>query len=165
MDDLNAMIGSILGDPAKMEQLRSVAESLGVNTGGGPPATQGNAPSGGQGIDPAAIASLLKSFGGGNPNGANTNNGDTNSGDAGGGAIGGGGTLDAVSKIAGIMGTFNQSDKNVDLMRSLKPHFSSTRAGRIDDAVRIMQLLRAWPALRDSGLLGNLGGLFGGGQK
>lgn len=52
MDDLNSTISSILGDPSKMEQLRQVAQSLGINTGGAeqsPPAG-GEQPSGG-GID------------------------------------------------------------------------------------------------------------------
>ncbi len=163
MDDLNSTISSILGDPNKMEQLRQVAQSLGINTGGteqAPPAGGQQASSGG--IDPGAIASILQNFqnAGGGSSGGNTaaasagNTGNT-----------GASNLDAVSKIAGIMGTFNQSDKNIDLLRSLKPHFSETRAGRIDDAVRIMQLMRAWPALRDSGLLSGLGNLFGGGRR
>ena len=43
MDDLNSTISSILGDPQKMEQLRAVAQSLGIDTGaagapGGQPA-------------------------------------------------------------------------------------------------------------------------------
>ena len=33
VDDLNSTISSILGDPSKMEQLRQVAQSLGINTG------------------------------------------------------------------------------------------------------------------------------------
>ena len=143
-----------------MEQLRQVAQSLGINTGGAeqsPPAG-GEQPSGG-GIDPGAIASILQNFQNAGGNSAAANAG--NAGSAGTGAP----NLDAVSKIAGIMGAFNQSDKNIDLLRSLKPHFSETRAGRIDDAVRIMQLMRAWPALRDSGLLSGLGSLLGGGRR
>lgn len=37
LDDLNSVISSILGDPQKMEQLRNVAQSLGMNPGGSPP--------------------------------------------------------------------------------------------------------------------------------
>lgn len=173
MDDLNSTISSILGDPNKMEQLRAVAESLGMNTGGGAPPlaspqpqpqmqTQNQASAGG-GIDPAAIASIVQNFqtmmGGGGAAAAPQNNASAPS------------TsmqmpnMGTISKVAEIMGTYNKSDKNVDLLRSLRPHFSTARAGRIDDAVRIMQLMRAWPALRDSGLLGSLGNLFGGGGE
>jgi len=49
--------------------------------------------------------------------------------------------------------TFSQSDPNTELLRALKPHFSPERARRVDDAVRILQLLRLLPLLRDSGLL------------
>lgn len=170
MDDLNSTLGAILNDPDKMAQLRAVAESLGLNPGGGapsPPPQQNTAPAGGQGgsggnggIDPAAIASILQNF--------------QNAGNTGGGGSASGNSpvnLGAIAKITEVLSTFNQADKNVDLLRTLKPHFSPARASRIDDAVRIMQLLRAWPALRDSGLLsslgnlGNLGNLFGGGRR
>ncbi len=161
MDDLNSTLNSILGDPNKMEQLRQVAQSLGLNPGGAPPPTQDTnaAPQqNNSSFDPAAIASILQNFqnatGAGQSAAPANNNGNN---------TGGFPNLEGLSKIAGILGTFNQSDKNVDLLRSLKPHFSPARAGRIDDAVRIMQLMRAWPALRDSGLLGSLGNLFGGG--
>ena len=72
MDDLNAMIGSILNDPQKMEQLRAVAQSLGMapnggggnaaaNTGQQPAANNASTPAQG-GIDPAAIAQILQNF-------------------------------------------------------------------------------------------------------
>lgn len=167
MDDLNSTLNSILGDPNKMEQLRQVAQSLGLNPGGAPPPAQDANPApppqnNSGGFDPAAIASILQNFqnaAGGQQAAPANNNNSNNSG------TGGFPNLEGLSKIAGILGTFNQSDKNVDLLRSLKPHFSPARAGRIDDAVRIMQLMRAWPALRDSGLLGSLGNLFGGGSR
>lgn len=100
-----------------------------------------------------AIASILQNF-------QNAGNGG-----AGGAASGTGATPDlgAISKLTGILNSFNQSDKNVELLRALKPHFSPARASKIDDAVRIMQLIHAWPSVRDSGLLGSLGNLFSGG--
>lgn len=183
MDDLNSTLGAILSDPSKMAQLRAVAESLGLNPGGGapsPPPQQTTAPAGGGnsgnsnsngGIDASAIASILQNF----QNAGNSGAG----GDASSSAnpqI----NLGGIAKITELLSTFNQTDKNVELLRTLKPHFSATRASRIDDAVRIMQLLKAWPALRDSGLLsslgnlgnlgslgnlGNLGNLFGGGRR
>ena len=79
----------------------------------------------------------------------------------------GGLNLGALSALGGILGGLNgnggSGDKNVQLLRALQPHISASRAGRIDDAVRIMQLMSAWPAIRDSGLLGSLGNLFSGG--
>lgn len=75
MDDLNSTLSAILGDPAKMEQLRQVAQSLGIGPGTGAPGAGASdagaanaAPAGGQsngqggGIDPNAIASILQNF-------------------------------------------------------------------------------------------------------
>lgn len=84
---------------------------------------------------------------------------------AGGGAGGGMPDLGSIGKLAGVLGTMNQPDKNIDLLQALKPHFSPERAGKIDGAVRLMRLMHAWPAVRDSGLLGSLGNLFSGGGK
>ena len=76
----------------------------------------------------------------------------------------GGFNLGMLAKIQEILSSFNSDDKNTQLLRALKPHISENRAGRIDDAVRIMQLIRAWPAVKDSGLLNNiLGNILGGG--
>lgn len=166
MEDLNAAISSILGDPQKMEQLRGIAQSLGMNppsagggetSGGGQPAAVPQAPQGG-GFDPAAFASILQGLQGMAGGGAGATSGAVNAASAA-GAQTGGLNIGMITKIGEIMQTFNQNDKNVDLLRTLRPHISTGRAGKIDDAIRIMQLLRAWPAIRDSGLLSNLGGL------
>ncbi|NBI79115.1 hypothetical protein D3Z39_09565 [Anaerotruncus colihominis] len=164
VDDLNSTLSAILGDPAKMEQLRQVAQSLGIGPGTGapdagaanaaPPASGGQSGGQGGGIDPNAIASILQNF--------------QNAGNGGTAAASGAGAmpdLGAISKLSGILNSFNQSDKNVELLRALKPHFSPARASKIDDAVRIMQLIHAWPSVRDSGLLGSLGNLFSGGNR
>ena len=183
MDDLNSTLGAILSDPNKMAQLRAVAESLGLNPDGGAPPSQpaqngspaagsdsgnsgdGSSPNTNQtgGIDPASIASILQNFqsavGGNAGNTPQGNSGNTSPGNA---ATDPG----AVAKITQVISAFNnKNDKNVELMHSLKPHFSPARASRVDDAIRIMQVLRAWPVLRESGLLGNLTNLFGGGRR
>ena len=199
LDDLNSVISSILGDPQKMEQLRNVAQSLGMNPGGSPP---------GQGFGSNGAPPNMNNMnmnmnpnmgqqgnnGNGNPpsNYNNENNGPAanfmnnpapppnmnqpvNNGPAmnqpqnNGNPLGwlGGLNLGALSALGGILGGLNgnggSGDKNVQLLRALQPHISASRAGRSDDAVRIMQLMSAWPAIRDSGLLGSLGNLFSGG--
>jgi len=57
-------------------------------------------------------------------------------------------TLQILQQAAGV---FSQNDANTDLLRALKPHFSPERAARVDDAVRILQLLRLLPVLSASG--------------
>ena len=120
----------------------------GGNAGAAPSAGGGA----GGGFDPAALSSILGMLGGGGQN-------------AGGAAGGGMPDLGSIGKLAGVLGTMNQPDKNIDLLQALKPHFSPERAGKIDGAVRLMRLMHAWPAVRDSGLLGSLGNLFSGGGK
>lgn len=175
MEDINEAIGSILSDPQKMEQLRAVAQSLGL----GPPADAAEpaadtapavpapqpAPSAaapaasGSGIDPAAIASIMQNlqkmqstFGNSAATGASAAP-----------AQGAQPNLSALTQIAQVMEAMNQEDHNTELLRALKPHFSEARATRIDDAIRVMQLMRAWPVLRESGLLGSIGDMLGGG--
>lgn len=181
MDDLNSVISSILGDPQKMEQLRNVAQSLGMNPDGPPPGFPGQAgPSGNDmgGVNQSANPGPqnmnqqppmndqgpMNNMGGGMGNMGGMNNMGNNPGQS---QNGGGFNLGSLGKLAGMLGgTGNANDKNVQLLRALQPHISTSRAGRIDDAVRIMQLMSAWPALRDSGILGSLGNLFtGGGHK
>lgn len=200
LDDLNSVISSILGDPQKMEQLRNVAQSLGMNPGGSPPGqgfgSNGAPPNMNMGMNMNMNPNMGQQGNNGNgnppPNYNNENNGPAanfmnnpapppnmnqpvNNGPAmnqpqnNGNPLGGLGGLNlgALSALGGILGGLNgnggSGDKNVQLLRALQPHISASRAGRIDDAVRIMQLMSAWPAIRDSGLLGSLGNLFSGG--
>ncbi len=55
-------------------------------------------------------------------------------------------------------GVFQKNDANTDLLRALNPHFSPERAARVDDAIRILQLLRLLPIL-------TAGGFFRGGSS
>jgi len=59
-------------------------------------------------------------------------------------------TLMMMQRAISMMG---QEDKNTELLRALKPHFSPERAKKVDDAIRIMQLLRLMPLAKELGLL------------
>lgn len=50
------------------------------------------------------------------------------------------------------MSLFSQEDKNTELLRALKPHFSPERARKVDDAIHIMQLIRLLPLAKEMGL-------------
>lgn len=52
------------------------------------------------------------------------------------------------------MSLFGQEDKNTELLRALKPHFSPERARKVDDAIHIMQLIRLLPLAKEMGILG-----------
>lgn len=135
MDQLNAMLNKILDDPQSMEQLKAAARALGIDPDGPAPAAFGE--------------------GGGAPQAT--------------GAEGQGGLppLDpaALRLLQSAAGRLSRPDKNIDLLRALKPHFSPDRGARVDNAIRLLQLFSLLPLLRESGILGDLGGLLGGGNK
>ena len=160
MDDLNARLGQILSDPQSMAQLQSMAAALGlgqnsttVNNTQNPPQNQAPASSTG-GLDLNSLAALLGGLGASAqaapppPSPAPT---------------GGLGSLGTLGLLGGLLGSRQGAeDKNVQLLRALRPHMSPARQGRVDDAIRLIQLLGLLPALRDSGLLG---GLLGGDRR
>lgn len=67
--------------------------------------------------------------------------------------------LDTMLLLGRAMAAFGQEDRNTELLRALRPHFSPERAKRVDDAIRILQLIRLLPLVRDLGILpGRKGG-------
>ena len=160
MDDLNTRLGQILSDPQSMAQLQSMAAALGlgqnsttVNNTQNPPQNQAPASSTG-GLDLNSLAALLGGLGASAqaapppPSPAPT---------------GGLGSLGTLGLLGGLLGSRQGAeDKNVQLLRALRPHMSPARQSRVDDAIRLIQLLGLLPALRDSGLLG---GLLGGDRR
>lgn len=90
------------------------------------------------------LSGLIAMLGGGN---ANNNTGSSS---------GGMPNIDmnTIAKIGQAMATMNASNKNVDLLHALKPHFSDKRSKKVDDAIKIMQLIKMLPLLKDSGLFG-----------
>lgn len=69
----------------------------------------------------------------------------------------GGLDLGALAKIAGVLSSMNTHDQNVDLLLALKPHFGEKRRKKVDDAIRVMQLVRMLPQLREAGLFNLFG--------
>lgn len=143
MDDLNRMLDSILNDPKSMEQLKATARALGLDPEGPPPAAA--AAAGGTGAaapDLSALAALLGGTQQSQPRQP---------------------TIDpsALLLIQSVITRLNQPDRNVDLLRALKPYFSATRSARVDNAIRLMQLFSLLPVLKESGILGDLGSLEG----
>ncbi|HPR39874.1 MAG TPA: hypothetical protein PKY19_06020 [Oscillospiraceae bacterium] len=107
------------------------------------------------------IQSLLSSFGGGNaepgsppketPPG-NSFGGGLFGGNLFGGNDGPGLDMDALMKIQKMLSAMNQDDKDINLLRALRPHLREP--GRVDEAIRILQLISVLPALGESGLFG-----------
>lgn len=201
MDDLTSKINELLSDPQAMQQLNSLAASLGLGnstpnapTPSGQNAPTGNnplqgldlsslagllgnagsaAPDGGNipqspgaagGLDTGKIASLLSGLGG--AGGLNALSGLLGGGGGGGGLgalsglLGGGGgggldgdTLQTISKILPLLSTFRQEDNNTRLLHALRPLLGAERQKKLDEAVKMLSMLRLLPVLRGQGIL------------
>lgn len=151
MDDMNAALGSILNNPQAMQQIMSLASQLGLggppaeNTGGGA-AMPAAAPPPSYAPPPPAAPPPQQPFSpppaapeAANPLGALA-----------------GLDLNALGKITQVMGGLNTRDQNVELLLALKPHFGEKRQKKVDDAIRIMQLVKMLPLLKETGIFGSL---------
>lgn len=103
-------------------------------------AAQNGTNSAGQAPSGADLSSLLSALQG-SPSGANAP------------AI----SMDTILKIQRTMQALSRSNPNIDLLRAMRPLLSPRRARKVDDAIRIMQLIQLLPALKESGLFA-LGG-------
>ncbi|MEG2174416.1 MAG: hypothetical protein RR135_02890 [Oscillospiraceae bacterium] len=140
MEDFSALITQFLGSEEGMSQLRSVASALGLSdTADANPGTAAAPASAGTG-DVGAMPDLSTLLGGIQDNV-------------------GGIDMSTILLLQRALSAYNQTDRNTELLRALKPHFSAGRAKKVDDALRILQLIRLLPLLRESGLLGSKGGI------
>ena len=140
MDDISSKINQILSNPQSMQQLQNLAQSLGLSSpaeAAPPPPPPPSA-----GMDMNQLGNLLAQFGMGQQTAPAAPSIDMNS----------------ILQIQKAMQLFTQSNKNVELLRSLRPLLSEKRQKKVDDAVRIMQLVQMLPMLKESGLFGTLGG-------
>ncbi len=141
MEDLNQQISQILSDPQSMQQLQSMAAALGL--GGGtpspapepPPAQTPPSPSGlnGGAVPAASVSNPLGGLGGITPE-----------------------ALQLVTRIAPLLGQVNQEDDATRLLRALRPLLSAARQKKLDEAIKILQMMRLLPLLRESGLFSGL---------
>ena len=129
--DLGAMISQLLADPQRMQQLGQMAASLGL----GAPAQSSFNESASCGGLPDLSAVL-----GAAPRETKP-------------AI----DPSLLLKLQGAMQSLSQPSPGVELLRALRPLLSEKRAKKVDDAVRIMQLVQLLPTLKESGLF-RLGG-------
>ena len=75
------------------------------------------------------------------------------------GALGGGGNgvspemLNTIMKIAPLLGSINQEDDNTRLLHALRPLLKSERQKKLDEAIKIMRMLKFLPLLKEQGIL------------
>ena len=158
MDDMAAQINQILGSPEGMQQLQSIAAALGLSPPSAQPAPSapsvpvtpqpfsgipgqqnGAAQNSSGNFDPSAIAAMLSSL--------------MNSSQAAPQAPPPAPAIDPgmLMTLQRAVQAVSAGNKNVDLLRALRPHFSEARQKKVDDAIRLLQLLNLLPVLKESG--------------
>ena len=145
MDDLTSRINQILSDPQSMQMIQNMAQSLGLNSPQEQASVVPPAPAEQPNFDLNQLGSLLSQLGLGqnNPSPApSLPSIDMNN----------------ILQIQKAMQLFASGNKNVELLRSLRPLLSEKRQKKVDDAIRIMQLIQMLPMLKESGLFGTGGG-------
>ena len=144
MDDLTSRINQILSDPQSMQMIQNMAQSLGLNAAAEQPAMV-SPPQEQPPFDMNQLGNLLSQLGiGQNQPQTSLPSIDMN----------------AMLQIQKAMQLFAGGNQNIELLRSLRPLLSEKRQKKVDDAIRIMQLIKMLPMLKDSGLFG-----FGGAAR
>lgn len=127
------------------------------------------APSGG-GFDPSALAGMLNGLGlGGNQSSAPAAPAQNPLGAlsalGGLGGLGGGGSplggvtpemLNMVTKLGPLLSRVNQEDDSTRLLNALRPLLSGERQKKVDEAMKILQMMRLLPLLKESGVFSGL---------
>lgn len=138
MDDMSSRLNEILNDPASMEKIRNLAAMFGnSNQQGGQAPAQQQQP---QQQQPQQQQHQRQQ---------NTQNQQSTQSGAPG--------IDpemmrSVMKLAPVFSHMRQDDSSTQLLRALRPFLGDTRRGKLDEALRILQLIRMLPYLRNSGI-------------
>ena len=131
MDDISGMLGSILGDPESMKQIKELADMLRSETSGDADAnTSEGGEASAQGIDLSALAGML-----GADSGINA---------------------EMLGMLGTLMSAAGGDDKNRALLMALRPHLSCEKQARLDKAVKMLRIYSLAEAMKNSGLLGKL---------
>lgn len=66
--------------------------------------------------------------------------------------------LGAFTKLAPILSKVQKEDNSTRLLQALRPMLSPPKQKKIDEAMKILHLIKLWPLIKDSGILGSLFG-------
>ncbi|MCH3973103.1 MAG: hypothetical protein LKE53_10155 [Oscillospiraceae bacterium] len=124
MEDLAQKLSAMLSDPAAMAQVESIMGALG---GGEKAASSAPPPKPQPAPAPPAPAGMP---------GLNAE------------------TIGLVTKLAPMLSAMQQEDNSTRLLRALRPMLGEPRQKKLDEAMRLLQLMRALPLLKQTGILG-----------
>jgi len=125
MDDLSSMLNGFLKNPESMEKIKSLASMLGGSGG----SESGPSP------PPESVPAVPAVRDNRAPEGLDQD------------------SLRTVMKLAPIISKFRQEDDSTRLLRALRPFLNEEKKKKLDEAIRLMQIVRMLPLIRGSGLL------------
>lgn len=60
--------------------------------------------------------------------------------------------LSAIGSLLPLLGNLGREDENTALLKALRPYLHGGREKRLDDSIKMLQLLRFLPLLKEKGL-------------
>lgn len=127
MDDLSSKISGILSDPQAMEQIKGLGEMLGLsNNDAHLPLHKEEK----KDKDENVIQGI---FGDSSPD-----------------------MLNAFSKLVPMMSSLKKEDDTTRLLSALRPFLSETRRKKLDEASKLIRIMKLLPMIKDVGILDSL---------
>ncbi|MBQ8683137.1 MAG: hypothetical protein IJ518_01305 [Clostridia bacterium] len=126
MDDLNEKLTGLLTSPEGMAKLQSVMAAL---TGGEAPLLSAPAPSP-SAPPPSTAETAGQGLGSSLPD------------------------IGTLTKLLPLLSGMGQENEDTRLLRALRPYLHGEREKRLDETMRLLQMLRLLPILQEQGVLG-----------
>lgn len=123
MDDMQNKISQIMSDPEAMKQVQSLGKMLGLAQN-----------------EDSNESSPIKNI----PQNEHQNNGIA--------SLLGDDTFSSFAKIMPLLQSVKQEDETTHLLLALRPFLSDSKRKRLDDAKKMLQLLKILPLLKGNGL-------------
>ena len=147
MEDISQQINQILSDPQSLQQLQSMASALGLNAPAPAAAPEAAPPPPAAPAQPdlSALAGALGALGGqGQPQNSLGGLADNTQ------------LLGMVTRLAPLLSQAGREDDSTRLLRALRPLLGPERQKKVDEAMRILQMMRLLPLLKESGVFSGL---------
>ena len=61
-------------------------------------------------------------------------------------------TMNMIMKIMPLLSSINKEDENTALLRALRPLLGKSRQKKLDEAIKIMQMMKILPLLKNQGI-------------
>lgn len=142
MADLNDTLQSVLSDPDAMSKIMELGKSLGLT---GSPAQNNANPVNTQSTPVPDLSALGGILSGSMPQANPTQE------------LGGGnlnpGMMSLIAKFMPMLNLVNKEDEATVLLRSLKPFLSDGKRHRLEEAEKMLRIMRILPMIKSAGLL------------